>query len=78
MTGRTVDIEATGASESVLCLLPLTPAGRDWLAENVTAEPWQWLGDALAVEHRCGPDLLGAALADGLYVTLDEREPLEA
>lgn len=29
---------------------PLTPEAKDWVAENVRLEGWQWLGRRFAVE----------------------------
>ena len=35
---------------SILLIRPLNPAARQWLDENVVAEPWQWVQGALCVD----------------------------
>lgn len=42
---------------SLTSFRPLTEATREWFAENVGAEPWQWLGGFLAVDSRYAGDL---------------------
>jgi hypothetical protein len=37
---------------TVFTFCPLTPAAKSWVAENVEAEAYQWLGNVLVVEHR--------------------------
>lgn len=37
---------------SIVSIQPLTPAAKEWIDENVAAEPWQFLGDNLCIEHR--------------------------
>lgn len=74
MGKRALDIAASAAG-SVLTLAARSPAGAEWIAANLDFEPWQTFGGAVVVDHRCGPDVLAGALADGLYVTLDGREP---
>lgn len=51
---------------SMFLVHPLTQECRDWLDENVQAESWQWLGNALAVEHRFIEDLVEGMQNDGL------------
>ena len=53
---------------SIFLFRPLTDEGRVWLDENTETEGWQWLGGALAVEHRYAADLAYGAQADGLEV----------
>lgn len=55
---------------SVVRLHPLTEAGRAWFKANVHAEPWQWLGPALVVDHRFAGDLITGMDIDGLLVSL--------
>ncbi len=47
---------------------PLSERARAWVNEHVAAEPWQWLCDALAVEHRYAPAIVEAMVADGLVL----------
>lgn len=42
---------------SIWSFLPLSGRAHAWIAENVDAEPWQWLGGALAVDARMAFDL---------------------
>lgn len=45
---------------SIVCFQPLDAAARAWIDENVWAEPWQWLGGALHVDHRLAGDIIEA------------------
>lgn len=47
---------------------PLSERANAWVAEHVAAESWQWLCDALAVEHRFAPAIVEAMVGDGLVV----------
>ena len=42
---------------SIITIRPVSEAARQWLDDNVAAEPWQWLGGALCVEPRCARDI---------------------
>lgn len=53
---------------SLFLIRPVSKAARQWLDENVVAEPWQWLGGALAVDHRFARDIL-AELVDAGFET---------
>ena len=53
---------------SVVLLVPMTPAARAWITENVHTEPWQWLGGSLAIDWRFVPDLLDGMVDAGLTV----------
>lgn len=37
---------------TVFTFCPLTPAAKEWVAENVQSEAWQWFGNVLVVETR--------------------------
>src|SRR5205814_10729008 len=43
---------------SIFLIRPLNEAARQWLDENVAAEPWQWVQGALCVEARFARDLI--------------------
>jgi hypothetical protein len=45
-----------------------TDAGSDWLRDEVHAEPWQFLGSVLYVDHRMASPLIEAAICDGLII----------
>jgi len=45
---------------------PLSERAKAWVADHVAAESWQWLCDALAVEHRYAPEIVEAMLGDEL------------
>lgn len=53
---------------SLYAFRPLTEKGRQWLSEDVQSESYQWLGEALVVEHRFAGALAQAALDDGLSI----------
>jgi hypothetical protein len=54
---------------SIFTIAPVSEAARQWLDENVASEPWQWLGDALCVDHRCARDLIDQIADDGFDVS---------
>jgi len=43
---------------------PLSDTAREWLDDTVNAEPWQYFGNALVVDHR---------MAQGLYDLIVEE-----
>ena len=45
---------------SIVTIRPVSEHACEWLDDNVVAEPWQWFGGALCIEHRCAPDILAA------------------
>ena len=51
---------------SVVLLVPVTAAGRAWVEENVLVEPWQMLGEKIAMEPRYVAGVLAGAVSDGL------------
>ena len=51
---------------SIYLMTPLTDQGRAWIDDNVSIEPWSRLGDCVAVEPRCVPDLVNGMVGDGL------------
>ena len=51
---------------TIVVFRPRTPAGFEWIEENVHSEPWQWLGNALCVDHRFADDLAAGMLDAGL------------
>ncbi len=60
---------------SVFLVKPVSDAGRQWIDTNLQTEPWQWLGEALGVEHRFITDIIDGMLGDGLIVHFDEPNP---
>lgn len=53
---------------TVVLFRPMTKRARAWVDGNVQAEPWQWFGDALVVEHRYAADLAQGMRDDGLLL----------
>lgn len=45
---------------SVVAFQPLTQAAKDWVAEHVQLESWQWMGAVFHVDHRPAVGLLAA------------------
>ena len=54
---------------SIILIRPSTQPAKDWLDFNCASEPWQWWGDALAVEPRCAPDIVDGLRDDGFEVS---------
>lgn len=51
---------------TVFTFCPLTPRAKQWIAENVQSESWQWFGNALVVEHRYVLALVEGMMDEGL------------
>ena len=54
---------------SIITIRPLSEAARQWLDVNVVAEPWQWFGGALGVDHRFAGDIVAAITETGLVIS---------
>ncbi len=73
MPERAADVRVDNEG-TVWMLTPLTEAGRAWLAANVTAEDYQWVGagvgvgPSLEVERREVWDIVVAMATAGLVV----------
>jgi hypothetical protein len=50
---------------TIVMFQPVTDAARDWFAENVQTEGWQWFGPRLAVDHRTAGSLITGLLSEG-------------
>ena len=57
--------------QTVYGLMVLSEQAREWIDENVNAEPWQWMGDTLGIEHRYIADIVEAMMQDGLVNNRD-------
>lgn len=55
---------------SVVSFAPLTDAAQSFLDDDVCAEPWQYMGSSLCVDHRCAEPLLIGITEAGLAVDL--------
>jgi hypothetical protein len=64
---NTVDFRITDDG-SVVGFKPVSEAALDWINENVESEPWQWLGNALWVDHRMAQPLLDGIIEAGFEV----------
>jgi hypothetical protein len=53
---------------SIYLLTPHTSAAHAWLAENVQAESYQFIGTSLAVEHRYIAEIVEGIRAAGMAV----------
>ena len=38
---------------------PVTDQAKDWIAQEIEIESWQWMGPMFAVDHRMAQDLVG-------------------
>ena len=65
-----VRVSGEGPYSSVYRVELLTDRAKNWVAENVDTESWQWLGSALVVEHRFVDTLLGGMVDADLLVTV--------
>lgn len=54
---------------SIFQFIPITPAARTWIDENVQNEGWQWLGSALCVEHHYVLSLIDGLCDAGFEVS---------
>ena len=43
---------------SVVLITPISEEAREWVSENVSLEPWQWLGGGFSCEPRMVEGLL--------------------
>ena len=57
--------------QTVYGLMVLSEQAREWIDENVNAEPWQWMGDTFGIEHRYIADIVEAMMQDGLVNNRD-------
>ena len=53
---------------SVALFTPMTPAAREWTAENVHVDDWQRMGCSIACEPRCLDRLVRGDEESGLVV----------
>lgn len=53
---------------SLVGFLPRTNEGANWLNDEVQAEPWQFMGRVLYVDHRMAAPLIEAAIGDGIII----------
>lgn len=51
---------------TIIVLSPATKRGEAWVDSNIQAEPWQWLGGGLCVDHRMAQDIIDGMTTDGL------------
>ena len=58
---------------TVYSLEPITESAKSWIADNVQAEPWQWLGGTLVVEHNYVDDITAGMIEDGIVEDIDFR-----
>ena len=54
---------------SIFLIRPLNEAARQWLDENVVAEPWQWVQGALCVDARFARELVAEITDAGFEIT---------
>ena len=61
------DLRVAGGG-SIYLLCPETETGRQWIADNLALESWQFLGNNAAIENRYIGDIVEGTIADGLTV----------
>jgi hypothetical protein len=45
---------------TVVFITPVSDSARRWVDENLSLEPWMWMGSGFAIEHRYADDILEA------------------
>lgn len=55
----------------IIIFTPDTKRAADWLNSNVQSESWQWLGNALCVEHRYADGLIELIKENGFIINND-------
>ena len=56
------------SGDTVFLLHPETTEGQHWIDQNLCPEPWQFMGNSVAIEHRYISDIVDGAREDGLTV----------
>lgn len=51
---------------SLVGFYPHSDEAKQWIADNVASESWQWMGSVLWVDHRPAQDLINALQQEGL------------
>ena len=63
-----IDVRVSGSGTMYL-VTPLTEAAKEWVAEHVQLESWQWLGSGFGVEWRYVENLVEGMEDAGLSVS---------
>jgi len=45
---------------TVVFITPVSDVARQWVDENLSIEPWMWMGSGFGIEHRYADDILMA------------------
>jgi hypothetical protein len=53
---------------SIFMVTPNTQFAKDWVTENISLEPWQWLGNSFSVEYHYIAELVQGMVNDGFSV----------
>ena len=65
----TVNVDAVYRPQGTVDLIEgVSKAGTDWLKKNTRTEPWQWVGNAIAVDPRYAGDVVAGMREAGLKV----------
>lgn len=67
MSNETIDVEVNDQG-SIILLTPRTERAKEWFKENIQAEPWQWFGASLSVDHHYADDLIQGLQSEGMNV----------
>jgi hypothetical protein len=59
---------------SVVLFTPDNTQEKQWLDENTTYEPYQWLGPSLVVEHRFAVDIVEGVKEAGFKFEVTQHE----
>ncbi len=66
---RSIDVQVKNEG-TIFAFRPLTTAGLHWIRTKVHAEPHQWLGPILCVDHRYARGIMAAMRHDHLKLEM--------
>ena len=65
MTQLDVNLDDQG---NVFLFTPISRIAKEWVAQHLSLEGWQWMGNSFGIEHRFVGPIVNGMQADGLRV----------
>lgn len=53
---------------SIISIIPRNETAQAWIDDNVQSEGWQWLDQALCIDHRMADTLIDGILCEGFTI----------
>ncbi len=53
---------------SIITVIPVTDTAKEFIESEVHLESWQWMGNSIALDHRCARDLADVIVEAGFSV----------